>query len=1170
MNTTIKLSKFAQIKIVILLMLVVILMLTSFNVAYATKEQTGIYGFTYLDKDENGQYSDTETKLSGVPVFLYQKDEKGLNLVANTVSDSFGEYHLDINLAGEYVLSCQIDTSGYYTTSFTVDNITSKSTQSVILKSSTNSQENNTQVNIGLSNATSAEITLFMDNNADGKKGTYEEIITDIPLSIVFENGIYANINSNDNNVYIYKSIPSYFKELMIHLPKGYAFTTLPAPNNGIYTINELSFQKEKATQINLGVVKVSTFSGKVFEDVNNNGIMDETEPGVAGIELLLTAETSKKEYKIISDETGYYEFSNLLKGNYIFKANLPEDKLFARYSSTGGDLRSVFSGQVFEREFYVGKEENVTNKNVGVIENGTILGTAFFDINYNGIFDEEETGYPGLTFYATRVASDEEKPKVISDENGLYEINGLRSGEYKLRVILPDDGSVFSVIPTNVQGNKVNAINAILTRRENTLNGININSGDKQEVYVGVAKGGSISGVAFIDANYNGVKEGKEKVISGLKVQLLDSEKNILLTTTANTKGEYIFKGILPGEYSIAFERLDKHGFTRVKTNEKAGNHVVTLIENYGYTNNIVMTMSEEIKNINAGQLLSATVSGVFLHDANDNSILEEHENGLTTTKVRLTSSDGEIQLTTTVDELGKYFFDGVMPTKYTLEFILVEHVHMIETKEKSIQISVKQGENFVVEQTGAVELGSFYSKFFNDSNGNGELDANEKPIKDVKVSLIGKNEYNAVSDANGNFSIIGIRPDTYNITITLPSDYIFSFSNLSVPFELKNSNAQTFICDWNTLISRVEHTIGLVKPASIEGILWTDENMNGTQETNESYFENCDLMLVDQRNGLAVDQVKSSNEGFVFNNVRPGKYTVQLYFPPQTQASTSKTNTFVTANNGMIQSDITVLEGEKVDGLLAGLVSKTNIGGRVILDYNGQYGMANVELSLIDDNAEVIATTLTTEDGNYLFEGLWPGNYTINAIVPKDVQFISKDDKNYPDDVSIIKTTKDGVGISKLISLKMAKHQLNENMILIKTGKVGMIAWVDLNKNGLIDGVEPLLPGVEINLKQNEEIIYTTTTDEFGYYIFDSVYPGDYVLEAKAYNVFSITKKNNKYPIITSCLTTGDGTLATSDVFTVNSGEKNMTYHLGYVLNNGEKLPQELLPPPTRTWTK
>lgn len=137
------------------------------------------------------------------------------------------------------------------------------------------------------------------------------------------------------------------------------------------------------------------------------------------------------------------------------------------------------------------------------------------------------------------------------------------------------------------------------------------------------------------------------------------------------------------------------------------------------------------------------------------------------------------------------------------------------------------------------------------------------------------------------------------------------------------------------------------------------------------------------------------------------------------------------------------------------------------------------------------------------------------------------------------------------------MAQHRLDMDVIYIKPARVGDLAWLDENGNGLVDEGEPGIPGVTVQLLQDGEAVYETVTDAYGYYLFTDVYPGAYTLVAKAYPELTPTSQVEALRIISSCLVGGDGNEAHSDPFEVESGSLNVNYDLGYLLREGESLP-------------
>ena len=67
---------------------------------------------------------------------------------------------------------------------------------------------------------------------------------------------------------------------------------------------------------INFGNYQYATISGMKFNDLNGNGVQDETEPGLPGWTILLT-KNSQSDGNTVTDSTGHYSFTNLGPGTY-------------------------------------------------------------------------------------------------------------------------------------------------------------------------------------------------------------------------------------------------------------------------------------------------------------------------------------------------------------------------------------------------------------------------------------------------------------------------------------------------------------------------------------------------------------------------------------------------------------------------------------------------------------------------------------------------------------------------------------------------------------------------------------------------------------------------------------------------------------------------------------
>ncbi len=1167
------------------LLMAAVLLLTAF-VSVAEAQPATIKGCAYVDGNQNLFCDEGEPLMTGLPVRLFAEVDGQWQEYATVETDEYGQYAFTVQEAGVYCVRSSTTAADFTVLAVGESALPVEGSEEMTTQPMTVAGGEVYYADVSLGQAASVEVTVYRDENGDGKHGQYDEGVKGVLVELMDGETVIASGETAKKGVVSLNGFLPGTYTLRFTLPEGFGFSakgtnfekgdSIVQPSGSRVAVSDaFTFEAGVPMSLGAGVLPVGLFSGKVFEDADNNGIMDETDPGVAGVGLRLEGKKTGNVYEMTSSEDGTFLFDLLPADTYIFTAQLPEGLMYARYSKEGGDLRSVFTGETLVREFPVSAKKPQTNKNVGVIQNGTISGVAFYDENYNGVRDENEVGYEGVTLEAIRISTSESMAKTVTAEDGTYTLQGLRSSEYRLRAILPEDGSTFSCLPQEdgVEGNRFVQNR---TSRESKVEPLTVTSGSDVQVQVGVAKGATVSGVLFEDANYNGVKDAKERTFSGLKVMLVDEEGNIAYQGQSATKGAYTLSGIMPGTYTLKVQRNRSYGFTRLRPAEEGGSYIRELIDGYGISDPIEIAMAQEMTNVNAGMLPAGTVSGILFHDQNDNGVQDEGEYGLNTATVRLLSSDGEIDLVRSVDENGHYLFDGVMPGDYTITFQLPENTEIAQvaqggnTLENAGRETVTQsfavtmGEEVTYPLVGAVTLGTLEGVAFHDRNADGEQTADEEAFANVHLVLLsGSDEYEATTASDGSFAITDLRPGDYRLEVTMPDGYIAGHDAGNLPLE--PLNAQTVACPWSELISRQPVDISAVQPAAIAGEIRLDENNNGQSETNERMMTGITLELVDEQNGKT-QTVVSDDNGFVFGSVRPGIYTVRFALPQQSEPAKVVDSSFRFSGSAMEQSGIVVTEAQQVSGLSTALVSRTSIGGSLLLyDEAGQQPVADVTVTLMDEaTGSVLATSVSDENGAYRFDGLWPGQYRIQAAFAPNAIFVRPDDTNYPQGASIIQTDD---GMSSVLELRMAEHRLSENVLYIRTAKVGDLAWVDENANGLLDGSERRLPGVQVQLLQNGQPVYETTTDVHGYYQFANVYPGTYTLTASAYPELTITTPVPSLRIISSCLTSGDGQMAQSDAFTVESGSVTNDFDLGYVLLPGQQLPQ-LPQEPTRDW--
>jgi hypothetical protein len=111
--------------------------------------------------------------------------------------------------------------------------------------------------------------------------------------------------------------------------------------------------------------------SGRVFLDLNGNGLYDDGEPTVADISV-------KLDNRIVtSDEDGFFVFENIEHGEFILSFDL--------YS-----LPAVYT-PVFEPRLLVVDEMSSVSVDMPLMIYGSVDGFVFIDFNKNGIFDRDD-----------------------------------------------------------------------------------------------------------------------------------------------------------------------------------------------------------------------------------------------------------------------------------------------------------------------------------------------------------------------------------------------------------------------------------------------------------------------------------------------------------------------------------------------------------------------------------------------------------------------------------------------------------------------------------------------------------------------------------------------------------------------------------------------------------
>jgi protocatechuate 3,4-dioxygenase beta subunit len=546
-----------------------------------------------------------------------------------------------------------------------------------------------------------------------------------------------------------------------------------------------------------------------------------------------------------------------------------------------------------------------------------------------------------------------------------------------------------------------------------------------------------SVGDRVWVDANNNGVRETTEAALQGVTVQLLDNAGTVVATTVTNAEGGYLFTYLSAGQYSVRLVR----------------DAVLT-----GYVSSTGTIGST-----------SGPFEPVTADTANDRDHGTDVTGFINGPQVNLTIG-GATAVDPATIPAGLPFDPAGATSRY-------------------------RNQDFGVFQPLA--LGDFV---WIDANNDGVLNTGETPLANVPVELLdaagtalldanGK-AITTVTDTNGNYLFTNLVPGSYRVRITPPTGFVTSTGSngsLTGPYEPgKSANENNedhgsrdtlvsgrIIASVVTLATpgnasnpdplngiagraNLRQDFGLFQRVSIGDFVWEDKNNDGKFQATESAISGVTVRLLDGSgnqvlggaNGTTpLTAITGTNGGYIFNELIPGKYQVEVVIPNGYRSSTG-TNGALTgpfepvtgdpSNNvdhGTTQTNGLTVRGPVVNALVGlaplddtdgpaltdtstndssyrnqdfGFFRPVFIGDFVWEDVNnngvfntGESPIAKVAVELLDGSGTPVLdangkaiTTSTDAAGNYLFNNLIPGDYRVRITPPAG--YISSTGKN------------------------------------------------------------------------------------------------------------------------------------------------------------------------------
>lgn len=557
-------------------------------------KKSSIGDFIWNDLNMDGIQDSDEPGFAGVIVKLY--DCSG-NYITQTTTDSLGFYQFSNLLPGSYKIEVVLP-DGYM---FSPANQGSDESKDSDVKASGESDcinlgpdQNYTMLDGGLHlipppPTCSIGDRVWFDTNKDGIHDASESGVQNVVVKLFDCQGTLLDSTITDaDGYYLFDSLVAGTYKIKVEIPDGFTFSPKDQGNSDLLD-SDVDPSTGESVCINIdpqncgendvkwdaGIyptppAPTCSIGDRVWEDLNKNGKQDYGEPGVENVKVKLLDCNGQVIQTTLTDNAGYYQFNNVVQGQYKIRIVLPAGYVFTIKNAGSNDLldSDVDPMTGLSDCFSVNPPDCDSNANrwdAGIYKNKASVGDfVWFDVNKNGIQDNGETGLAGITVKLFD-CSDNLMSVTTTNSQGYYKFENLNPGNYYLKFEAPTS-YLFTVKDAGSDDNIDSDVDPLTgkTMCFSLAAGADDFSWDAglSECVVGY----KVCGVVFDDVNGNGVQDPGEVGIENVVVKLWGTSANLLDQTLTDALGRFEFLNVVDGEYHV--QEIDPDGYISTTPN--------------------------------------------------------------------------------------------------------------------------------------------------------------------------------------------------------------------------------------------------------------------------------------------------------------------------------------------------------------------------------------------------------------------------------------------------------------------------------------------------------------------------------------------------------------------------------------------------------------------------
>jgi hypothetical protein len=633
--------------------------ITGRNFGFATSSLAGI---VFGDANNDGAVDAGEEGTSGVTVTLTGTDDLGVGVNRSAVTDPDGAFSFGDVRPGTYQL-VKTQPAGTLagrnepgTAGGTGGPVGSNTISDIVLDAG----ENGVNYRFGELEPRLISGTVFVDGDDDGVQDAGESGIQGVTIhltGVTAVGDVSLTTTTLADGTFTFSGLRPGDYELQEVQPAAYLDGS--ASTNGALgsvsgdTISDIAVANGANTEgYTFAELPPASIAGRVFHDIDADGVQDAGEPGIEGAEVSLSGTTDTTS--AITDSNGDYLFASLRPGSYDVTAGEAAGYVDGLESagSAGGVVDNTSASSRSISDIALGVGQAATGYLFGDVRPASISGAVYVDADDDGAQDVTEAGIPGV---AVTLTGTDMFGAAVSAET-----TTIAAGAYSIADLLPGTYTVTETQPAGYFDGKDTAGSVEGTVGADSVSGIVLTSGATATGYLfGERQPVAISGAVFSDLDGDGTRASGEAGISGVLVTLRDPDGDAITTDTTDASGAWSFAGQPPGTYHVTEEAQPLSGFIDGATvigtggGTAAPNAVTGIVAN----TNVDGYLFAEIP--------LSVIRGFVWHDVNDDGVRDTDEAPIEGVGITLSGAE---ERTTTTGPDGSYVFGGLEAGTYAI----------------------------------------------------------------------------------------------------------------------------------------------------------------------------------------------------------------------------------------------------------------------------------------------------------------------------------------------------------------------------------------------------------------------------------------------------------------------------------------------------------------------